>query len=66
MYDDAVSLAWRDDNKLIVDVKIIDKYLGTASFFFGFNGEYAAAHFTKAAEAFLGEYDGDLSAKVKK
>ena len=66
MYDDAVSLAWRDDNKLIVDVKIIDKYLGTASFFFGFNGEYAAAHFTKAAEAFLGEYDGYLSAKVKK
>ena len=66
MYNDAVSLAWRDDNKLIVDVKIIDKYLGSASFFFGFSGDRAAANFTKAAEAFLEEYSGTLSATAIK
>ena len=64
-YDDAVSLAWRSDNQLIVDVKIIDKYLGSASFVFGFRDNYAAAKFTKAAEDFLKEYEGYLAAEAE-
>ena len=66
MYDDAVSLAFLDDNRLILDVKIIDKYLGTMSGVFGFNGEFAAANFSKAAEHFLEEYNGLLTAKAQK
>ena len=66
MYDDAVSLAWIDENKLILNVKIIDKYLGAMSAVFGFNGEYATAHFEKAAEYFLEEYMGWLTGKVAK
>lgn len=64
MYKDAVSLAWMDDNKLILEVKIIDIYLGTMSGVFGFNGDYMAAHFEKAAEAFLGEYQGEFCGKA--
>ncbi len=63
MYDDAVSLAFLDSERLILDVKIIDKYLGTMSAVFGFNGEFAAASFSKAAEHFLEEYTGILTAK---
>ncbi|MBO5906553.1 MAG: serine hydrolase [Clostridia bacterium] len=65
MYDDAVSLAFLDESRLILDVKIIDKYLGTMSAIFGFNGNEAAASFTKAAEHFLEEYDGILTARAK-
>lgn len=66
MYDDAVSLAVLDENRLILDVKIIDKYLGTMSAIFGFNGDFAAANFSKAAEHFLDEYSGILTAKAEK
>ena len=66
MYKDAVALSWMDDNKLIVEIKIIDTYLGTCSGVFGFNGEYAAAHFEKAAEHFLDEYQGEIAAKAVK
>lgn len=66
MYDDAVSLAWMDDNKLIIEIKIVDKYLGTCSGVFGFDGDCAAAHFEKAAEHFLDEYQGEFDAKAVK
>ena len=66
MYKDAVSAAWYDDNKIFVEIKIIDTYLGTCSGMFGFSGDYAAAHFEKAAEHFLDEYKGDLDAKAER
>lgn len=66
MYKDAVNLAWLDDNKLILEIKIIDTYLGTASGVFGFNGDYMAAHFEKSAEAFLNEYQGEFCGKAVK
>ena len=66
MYKDAVSLAWMDDNKLYLDIKIIDTYLGTCSGVFGFSGDYAAAHFEKAAEHFLDEYQGEFAAEIAK
>ena len=66
MYKDAVALSWLDDNKLIIEVKIIDTYLGTCSGVFGFNGDFAAAHFEKAGEHFLEEYRGDLDAKAER
>ncbi len=65
MYDDAVSLAWLDERKLIITVKIIDKYFGTMSGVFAFRDDLAAAQFRKSAEDFLDKYNGDLSAKKR-
>ncbi len=64
MYNDAVSMAWIDDNKLIIYAQIIDKYLGNLTMYFAFNGEYATLNMTKHAEAFLDEYQGTLIAKI--
>ena len=63
MYDDAVSLAWMDDNKLILFVQIIDKYFGNMNAIFSFKGDYAYATFSKTAEYFLTEYNGTLMAR---
>lgn len=63
MYDDAVSLAWTEDKKLLLCVQIIDRYFGNFSVVFAFKDDIATAHFNKAAEAFLNEYQGTLIAK---
>lgn len=56
MYDDAVSLAWYDDNKIMILVQIIDRYLGNMSMMFSFKGNKVAGLITKTAEDFLDEY----------
>ena len=63
MYDDAVSLAWTEDKKLLLYVQIIDNYLGNFSAIFAFKQDMVSAKFTKAAEAFLKEYQGELIGK---
>ena len=63
MYDDAVSLGWLEEKKLILFVQIIDKYFGLMSAVFAFRGDHAAAQFKKVGEDFLNEYEGELSAK---
>lgn len=63
MYDDAVSLAWMEEKKLLLFVQIIDRYFGNMSAVFAFKGDRVFANFTKSAEAFLDEYQGDLQAK---
>ena len=65
MYRDAVSATWLEEKKIIVTVQIIDRYFGLMSAVFAFNGDYAAAQFTKVGEDFLAEYSGELSAKNK-
>ena len=63
MYDDAVSLCWAQENRIMMYVQIIDKYFGNLSAVFGFNGEYVTCNFSKAAEHFLKEYEGEFVAK---
>lgn len=65
MYDDAVSLCWAQDNRILMKVQIIDKYFGNFSAVFGFKGDYVTCHFEKVAEDFLGEYKGEFVAKKK-
>ena len=65
MYDDAASACWTCDGKLILKVQIIDKYFGNMSAVFAFKGQYAAAYFSKCAEAFLDEYQGRLNAVMQ-
>lgn len=65
-YDDAVSLAWTEEKKLMMYVQVIDRYFGNASFAFAFKGDEAYATFSKTAEDFLNEYAGELVAVRKK
>lgn len=65
-YDDAVSLAWLQENKLIMSVQIIDRYLGNLSMVFGFKDERAVIYSSKTAENFLWKYNGVADARLKK
>ena len=62
MYDCAVSAAWREQNKLYLKVQIIDKYLGNMFARFAFKNDIATVTMVKAAEAFLEEYNGIMTA----
>ena len=65
MYDDAVSAAWVQDNKILINVQIIDRYFGNGRWAFAFNDGKATARMFKTAEDFLCEYAGTLCAKLK-
>ncbi len=66
MYKDAASATWLEEKKIIVTVQIIDRYFGIMSGVFAFNEGLCTAQFAKAAEDFLDEYQGELSARIKK
>lgn len=65
LYDCAASAAWREDNKLIMKVQIIDKYFGNFTALFSFKDDVAIVLMNKTAEAFLNEYTGRIFAKLK-
>lgn len=58
MYDDAVSLAWTEDNRVLVYTQIIDKYYGNTSWIIGFRDGRIAIEMYKNGEYFLNEYQG--------
>jgi len=62
LYDDAVSLCWASDNRILMCIQIIDRYFGKVSAVFGFHDKDAVCHFEKNAEDFLKEYEGDFLA----
>lgn len=64
-YKDAVSGAWRDENRFSLLVQIIDKYFGNMTAYFAFKDDMVTLRMTKTAEAFLNEYNGDLVGKMK-
>ncbi|MBQ9756098.1 MAG: serine hydrolase [Clostridia bacterium] len=63
MYDDAVSLAWYEDKKIMMLVQIIDRYFGNMSLMFSFKGNEVSGRITKTAEDFLNEYPTVFVAK---
>lgn len=63
MYNDAVSLAWVEEKKIMLYVQIIDRYFGNMGAIFSFKGDEVYARFSKCAENFLGEYEGRLVGK---
>ena len=65
MYDCAVSAAWKDENRLQIFVQIIDRYFGTCTMTFSFKDDYLTLEMTKAAEAFLDEYEGIIVSKCE-
>jgi hypothetical protein len=50
----------------MVLVQIIDEYLGNASLTFAFIDDEATVMFSRTAEDFLWDYDGQAHAKIKK
>ena len=65
-YDMASSGAWLCDNKLMIFVQIIDRYLGNVSMCFGFNDEHITVTSYKTAEDFLWNYNGQAYGKISK
>ena len=63
MYDDAVSLAWKNGKELLLCVQIIDKYFGNMSAKFSFRENEVYVVFSKNAEYFLTEYKGSLTGR---
>lgn len=66
MYDCAVSAAWREDQKLLLKVQIIDEYLGNFIAIFCFREDRCTVRMVKHAEAFLNEYHGIINAAAQK
>lgn len=66
LYDCASSAAWREEQKLLLKVQIIDRYFGNMFAVFSFKGDIATINMEKNAEAFLKEYKGEIVAKLKK
>jgi len=62
-YKDAVSLAWLQENKILIFAQLIDRYFGNTSLFFSFNGDNATVTARKTAEDFLWNYQGNARAK---
>lgn len=65
LYDCAASAAWREENKLLLKVQIIDRYFGNFLAVFSFKDQIATVTIQKHAEAFLKEYQGEIIAKIK-
>ena len=63
LYDDAVSFAWLEEKKIMLLVQVIDRYFGNASFIFSFKDDLAYVKFSKNAEGFMQEYQGELIAE---
>lgn len=65
-YDCAASAGWLDGRTLQLRVQIIDRYFGSMTAAFGFRDENTVAvRMVKAAEDFLGEYQGWMAAETK-
>ena len=63
MYDCAACAVWREKQKLLLKVQIIDRYLGNMLAMFSFRDDYAVVRMTKTAENFLEEYVGEFVAQ---
>ena len=66
LYDCAASAAWREPQKLLLKVQIIDRYFGNLLVIFSFKDDLAVVRMEKTAENFLQEYSGTFLAEVQK
>ena len=65
-YRCASSAAWREEKKLQLRVRIIDRYFGNLCMTFSFkNADLAVVTATKTAEDFLDEYAGEFVAHAR-
>ncbi|MBR2460922.1 MAG: serine hydrolase [Clostridia bacterium] len=64
MYDCACSAAWREPEKLMLRVQIIDKYLGNMTVIFAFRDREVCVKMIGNAENFLKEYNGEFVARL--
>ncbi len=65
-YKCASSAAWREEKKLQIFVRIIDRYFGNLCLIFSFkNADLVTVNAIKTAEDFLNEYQGDFVAHAE-
>ena len=65
-YKCASAAAWREEKKLMLRVRIIDRYFGNLCIVFSFkNPNLCVVSASKAAEDFLNEYEGEFLARAK-
>lgn len=64
-YDSAVSLAWTDNDKIVIVSQIIDDYFGNAFMSFCFKDDKCTVSLDHTAEDFLWEYKGYASANAE-
>jgi len=65
-YRAAFSADWPEEQKLRIRVQIIDKYFGNLAIVFGFRNEkQVSVRMVKAAEHFLDEYSGTMTARAE-
>ena len=65
-YKCASSAAWREEKKLQIRVRIIDRYFGNLCMIFSFKDpSLAVVTMVKTAEDFLNEYQGEFLARAK-
>ena len=65
-YKCAVSAAWKEEKKLRLIVRIIDRYFGNLCIDIAFrNSDLVVFKATKTAEDFLNEYQGEFVAHAK-
>lgn len=63
-YHCAASAAWVEEQKLLLKVQIIDKYLGNLNITFGFRDDMIGVRMVKTAEDFLDTYEGFAAGKA--
>lgn len=63
-YRSATSAAWREEQKLIINVQIIDKYFGNGIIVLAFRDDEATVFMKKKAEDFMQKYEGIAVAKA--
>ncbi len=65
-YQCASAAAWREEQKLLIRVRIIDRYFGNLTLIFSFkNSDLVVVSAVKAAEDFLHTYEGEFIARAK-
>ena len=65
-YRCASAAAWREEQKLLIRVRIIDRYFGNLTLIFSFkNSDLVVVSAVKAAEDFLHTYEGEFIARAK-
>lgn len=65
LYDCAACAVWREPEKLLLKIQIIDQYLGNLLMTFSFREDVAVVTMAKTAEYFLEEYQGQMIARMR-
>lgn len=64
LYRCAAAGAWRDNEKFMIRVRVIDRYFGNLTMLFAFRDNIATVNMVKTAENFFQTYEGEFTAHM--